>query len=128
MISIYKFASLLFFTLLVIFGIHVISLFVLGFPIFDNMIIESYIVNFALAFGIYVGMFKLKETQPNNLGFIFMMGSLVKFGLFFLLFFPTYKSDGDMSSLEFSAFFIPYATCLIVETKTLSKLLNNLKE
>ena len=128
MISIYKFASLLFFTLLVIFGIHVISLFVLGFPIFDNMIIESYIVNFALAFGTYVGMFKLKETQPNNLGFIFMMGSLVKFGLFFLLFFPTYKSDGDMSSLEFSSFFIPYATCLIVETKTLSKLLNNLKE
>ena len=128
MITISKFASVLFITLIIIFGVHVFSLFYMSSPIFDNMIIEAYSVNFALAFGIYAGMFKLKETQPNNLGFIFMMGSLVKFGLFFSLFFPTYKSDGDISSLEFSSFFIPYATCLIVETKTLSKLLNNLKE
>jgi hypothetical protein len=98
------------------------------YPLLNNLIVRSYLVNLVMAFGIYVAMYKLKEIQPNNLGFIFMMGSLVKFGLFFLFFFPVYKADGEMSSLEFSSFFIPYAVSLILETMTLSKLLNNLKE
>jgi hypothetical protein len=30
-----------------------------------------------------------------------------------------YRSDGDVSSLEFFAFFVPYALCLVVETTVL---------
>ena len=110
------------------FGVHILALHLLEFPLFENLILESYLVNVVLAFVIYLAMFKLKDTQPNNMGFIFMMGSLVKFGIFFLMFFPSYKLDGAMSSLEFSSFFIPYASCLVLETVTLSKLLNNLKQ
>ena len=128
MISILSFSIRLFSALLIAFGLHLFVLQILEYPLFNNLIVKSYLVNLVLAFGIYVAMYKLKDTQPNNLGFIFMMGSLVKFGLFFLFFFPSYKADGEMTSLEFSSFFIPYAISLILETLTLSKLLNNLKE
>ena len=126
--SIFTFSIRLISALLIVFGLHVLVLNLLEYALFNNLIIRSYLVNLVIAFGIYVAMYKLKDIQPNNLGFIFMMGSLVKFGLFFLFFFPVYKADGEMTSLEFSSFFIPYATSLIIETITLSKLLNNLKE
>ena len=128
MTSIFTFSIRLITALVVVLSIHLFVLYLLEIPLFENMIVEAYLINFLLAFGIYVGMYKLKDTQPNNMGFIFMMGSLIKFGVFFLLFFPAYKSDGEMKALEFSSFFIPYATCLILETITLSHLLNNLKE
>ena len=128
MTSVSTFSIRLFLALVVVLGIHLLMLSVLEFPLFENRILTAYLVNFILAFAIYAGMNKLKDTQPNNLGFIFMMGSMIKFGVFFILFYPTYKSDGDMSSLEFSSFFIPYATSLVLETITLSKLLNSLKE
>ena len=54
-----------------------------------------------------------------------MAGSGLKFLLFFLLFYPSYKADGNMSTLEFISFFIPYAICLILEVSYLSKELNN---
>ena len=128
MISVLTFSIRLFLALVAVLGIHLLMLSVLEFPLFENKILIAYLVNFVLAFAIYVGMDKLKDTQPNNLGFIFMTGSMIKFGVFFLLFYPAYKLDGDMSPLEFSSFFIPYATSLILETITLSKLLNSLKE
>lgn len=127
MTSIFNFSIRLISALVVAFGIHLFVLYLLDLPLFENMTVKAYIVNFGLALGIYIGMFKLKDTQPNNLGFVFMMGSLIKFGVFFLLFYSYYKLDGEMSALEFSSFFIPYATCLIIETITLSRLLNNLK-
>jgi hypothetical protein len=127
MISVFTFSIRLISALLIVFGLHLLVLHLLEYPLFNNLIVRSYWVNLVMAFGIYVAMYKLKDTQPNNLGFIFMMGSLVKFGLFFLFFFSTYKADGEMTSLEFSSFFIPYATSLILETLTLSKLLNTLK-
>ena len=128
MISVSTFSIRLILTLSIVFGVHILALNLLEFPLFENLILESYLVNVVLAFVIYLAMFKLKDTQPNNMGFIFMMGSLVKFGIFFLMFFPSYKLDGAMTSLEFSSFFIPYASCLVLETVTLSKLLNNLKQ
>ena len=63
-------------------------------------------------------------SQFSNLGFIFMTGSLIKFGIFFIVFYPGYKTDGDIQTLEFTSFFTPYAICLIIETYFLVKLLN----
>ena len=62
----------------------------------------------------------------TQLGFLFMVGSALKFAVFFIVFQPIYKQDGEVSSLEFLAFFIPYTLCLIFETFSLSKLLNKL--
>ena len=127
MTSIFNFSSKLVLILMLVFGLHLLVLHFLEYPLFNNMIVASYVTNFVLAFIIYAGMYKLKETQPNNLGFIFMMGSLIKFGVFFIFFFSSYKADGEMSSLEFSSFFIPYAVCLSLETISLTHLLKNLK-
>jgi len=55
-----------------------------------------------------------------------MLGSFLKFGLFFIFIYPSYKLDGDTTKFEFLTFFIPYIACLIIETSDLIKLLNNL--
>jgi hypothetical protein len=56
-----------------------------------------------------------------------MAGSLLKFLIFFIVFYPGYKADGEMDSLEFAAFFVPYAICLILETFFTSKMLHRLE-
>ncbi|MDB4534572.1 DUF6168 family protein [Vicingaceae bacterium] len=114
----------LFSSIVITAGVHFYILERLQFPLFDNKIVLAYIINILLAIGIYIGLYMLRKKQESNLGFIFMTGSLFKFGIFFLIFYPGYKSDGDIQSIEFTTFFIPYAVCLIIETFFLTKLLN----
>tara|TARA_B100000809_G_C15074546_1_gene507299 strand:- start:185 stop:580 length:396 start_codon:yes stop_codon:yes gene_type:complete len=106
-------------------GVHTYILERLEIPLFDHKLVLAYIVNILLAITIYIGLYILRKKQESNLGFIFMIGSFLKFGLFFLIFYPGYKSDGEIQTIEFITFFIPYAVCLIIETFYLSRLLNN---
>lgn len=119
-----NFLSFLIPSLIITAGAHFYALDKLELPLFDNKIVLAYIINSALAITIYIGLYLLRKKQESNLGFIFMTGSLIKFGIFFLIFYPGYKSDGDIQTLEFTTFFIPYAICLIIETYFLTKLLN----
>jgi len=112
--------------LFIVFLIHIGTLDGLKLPMFENKIILAYIVNLLLAIGIVVFLYSIREKQKNNLGFIFMAGSFLKFLLFFLLFYPSFKADGDMSRLEFASFFVPYLICLVFETVSLSKMLKKL--
>jgi len=116
--------SFLFSFLAITAGAHFYTLDKLKLPLFDNKIILAYGINISLAIFIYIGLFLLRKKQESNLGFIFMTGSLIKFGLFFLVFYPVYKQDNDIQTIEFTTFFIPYAICLIIETYFLTKLLN----
>lgn len=109
-----------------VFLIHIGTLNGLKFPMFENKIILAYVVNVLLAIGIVGFLYSIREKQKNNLGFIFMAGSFLKFLLFFLLFYPSFKADGDMSRLEFASFFVPYMICLVLETVSLSKMLKKL--
>lgn len=120
-----NFLSFLIPSLLLTAGAHFYTLNKLELPLFNNKIVLAYIINFSLAIFIYVGLYLLRKKQESNLGFIFMTGSLIKFGIFFLIFYPGYKSDGEIQTLEFTTFFIPYAVCLIIETYYLTKLLNS---
>ena len=90
------------------------------------MIIPSYIINVALAIVIFGFIYKFQEKLSNQIGFMFLAGSLIKFAVFFIVFYPVFKSDGDISSLEFASFFIPYILCLIIETFSLVKWLNKM--
>lgn len=108
----------------VVAALHFVTLEKLGFPLYENKIILAYIVNTIQAIIIYTVLYFLRIKQEHNLGFIYMIGSLLKFGAFFLLFNSSYKADGEINSLEFSAFFIPYGVCLFLETYYLIKLLN----
>tara|TARA_R110000787_G_scaffold109035_2_gene217525 strand:+ start:11252 stop:11641 length:390 start_codon:yes stop_codon:yes gene_type:complete len=122
--------SLLFLTLLavlliLIFGTHVFILHYTNNALFGNQIVASYLINFVLAVIVLLVVEKTLNKNSAQAGFVFMAGSALKFLVFFLVFYPTYKEDGNMETIEFTAFFIPYAICLIAEVIYLSKQLNN---
>ena len=116
MSSFLKFTLFLTIVLLAVFWFHVFILHQLNVPVFANRIIAAYLVNGALAIGIYLALLLLKTKMSEQLGFLYMAGSFVKFLFFFIFFYPYYKLDGRLDSYEFAAFFIPYVISLIFET------------
>jgi hypothetical protein len=112
-------------SLSVIFVIHIVILHYLNISPFKNLLIISYITNYFLALVIFSVLVKLKKKYLDLLGFVFMGGSIVKFGVYIVFFNPVFKQNGTVSPEEATAFFVPYLSCLIVETFYLIKLLNN---
>ena len=113
--------------LAVTFLIHIAALSFFELPLFENRIVLSYIINLILIVSIFAVLFLLKEKYKEQLGFLFLAGSLLKFAVFFIVFYPFYKLDGNISKLEFASFFVPYGIGLILETISLSKWLNKLE-
>lgn len=103
---------------------HLFFLNVKNLPLFNDKILGSYATNLVLTVIIFSSLFLLRKKYNEQLGFLFLFGSFLKFIVFFIFFSPSYKADGNISRLEFLAFFIPYAICLIIETRSLIKLLN----
>ncbi|MDT8415267.1 MAG: hypothetical protein RQ735_07795 [Flavobacteriaceae bacterium] len=95
-------------------------------PLFANLLVHAYWVNFLLAAIIFWIIDRYKTRHKSALGFMFMAGSFLKFAVFFIIFYPVYKADGNVVAVEFSTFFIPYVCCLIYETYSASKILNRL--
>ncbi len=98
-----------------------------GFPAYADKITLSYIINFILAALIYIGLYSFRLKLKTQIGFIFIAGSFLKFILFFILFYPSYTSDGEMGPSEFAAFFVPYAICLLIETIFTAKMLQKME-
>ena len=119
-----KFSSSLLFLLAIVFAEHLFVLNQLELELFQDKIILSYVINYILATGIFFLMIKFREKLKNTLGFLFMGSSLFKFVVFFIIFYPSYKLDGETSKMEFAAFFVPYAICLTAEVFSLVKILN----
>ena len=111
--------------LAIVFGIHLFILNQLHFQLYDNLIVRAYIVNLILAILIYLSLYLLRIKHEHLLGFIFMGGSLLKFIVFFIFFYPIYREDGEVTRIEATSFLIPYLTSLVVETYYLIRLLNN---
>lgn len=95
-------------------------------PITIEQLAYSYLVNILLAIGVVALLYLLKRKLKDQLGFLFMLGSMFKFVFFFLFFYPEYTSDGALSRFEFFTFFIPYVICLVMESIILSRFLNRL--
>ncbi|WKK66573.1 DUF6168 family protein [Lutimonas zeaxanthinifaciens] len=112
----FKFSSGLIIILSVVFAIHIFILQQFDLPLFENRIIEAYVINCVLAILIYFSLYYLKNKMAEQLGFLYMGGSFIKFLFFFIFFYPFYKQDGGLDSLEFAAFFVPYVISLIFET------------
>lgn len=94
----------------------------------NDMLVASYGINFVLAVGIFIGLYYARKKLKNALGFLFMGGSLIKFVVFFLVFYPVYRADGEIQRTEFAAFFVPYLTALVLETYFASKMLNQVSD
>jgi len=105
---------------------HIYVLETMGLPTNENKINLAYIINPILAAFIFISLDQLKKNYAQNLGFMFMASSLFKFAIFFILFYPTYNLDGEVTRIEFSSFFIPYGVSLLIETLFLVKLLNKI--
>ncbi|MFH4963772.1 hypothetical protein V8G69_02105 [Gaetbulibacter sp. M235] len=112
--------------LTVAFCIHVAVLNVFQLPLFENKIVLSYVVNLLLVVIIFGLLYLSKKKFKDQLGFLFIAGSALKFGVFFVVFYPFFKLDNHISKLEFAAFFVPYGLGLILETISLVKWLNKL--
>jgi len=123
--SSFKFLGFLAILILVTFGIHLFALSFTDHSLFGNQIALSYVVNYLLAAVVLIVVEKTLNKNSAQAGFVFMAGSALKFLVFFLVFYPIYKADDEMQTVEFAAFFIPYAICLITEVIYLSKQLNN---
>jgi hypothetical protein len=113
--------------LAIVFSIHITLLNWFNQPLFENKIILSYIVNLVLIIIVFGILYIFKNKYRSQLGFLFLIGSFLKFTVFFILFYPFFKEDNQLSKLEFASFFIPYVFGLILETFSLSKWLNNLE-
>ncbi len=110
----------------IVFLAHITLLQIGGYPKFGNKIILSYGVNGLLAFLIYSSLYAFRTRLKNQIGFLFIAGSFLKFIFFFVLFYPLYRQDGQMDKSEFFAFFVPYLICLLIETVFTVKMLQNL--
>lgn len=111
---------------LLAFGLHVLVLKLLHLPPFDHMIIWTYFLNVLMAAAIFSFLYFFRIKWRDQIGFLFLAGSMLKFLVFFLVFYPIYSNDGRMETLEFSSFFVPYLLCLLLETFFTAKMLNNL--
>ena len=67
----------------------------------------------------------MAADENKFVGFVFLLGSGVKFLVYFLIFYPLFKQDGQLSRVEFFLFFIPYLISLVTETVALVKLLRS---
>jgi FtsH-binding integral membrane protein len=119
------FLARLFFILILVFGVHVAVLHFQKHLLFDNKIVLAYAINFVLAGVVLYLIERVIKTKSSQAGLIFLVGSGLKFRCFFIIFTPTYKADGAVTTSEFTAFFVPYLVCLILEVLYLSKQLNN---
>lgn len=111
---------------LLAFGLQVLVLKLLHLPLFDHMIVWTYFLNVLMAVTIFSFLYFFRIKWRDQIGFLFLAGSMLKFLVFFLVFYPVYNMDGRMETLEFSSFFVPYLLCLLLETFFTAKMLNNL--
>ncbi|SDW17085.1 hypothetical protein SAMN05444411_101203 [Lutibacter oricola] len=118
------FSLKLLFTLIITFCVHITILNYFKNPLFENRIILAYSLNYILAIVIFIGLFILQKKYLHILGFVFMGGSMLKFTIFFIFFYPFFKQDGELNLLEATSFLVPYLTSLLIETIYLSKMLN----
>lgn len=121
-----KFSQRILVFLSIVFVIHVLINIFLNLPKFQHLITEAYVINAMLAIGIFWGLIALKEKYNNQIGFLFLASSFIKFFVFFLVFYGPYKADDQITFSEFVSFFIPYTICLVLETFYFSKQLNQM--
>ena len=121
-----KFLVFLVISLGTVFFLHITVLASKGQLQFENLIVVSYVVNGILAALIFIGLYIFRKKLKNQIGFLFMGGSFLKFIIFFIIFYPVYSADGEMGKFEFAAFFIPYAISLTIEAIFTAKMLGKL--
>ena len=79
--------------------------------------------NYGLAILVFWAVLATFKKNTMLVGAVFMGGSMLKFGLFFLLIYPDFKSDEIVGRDELSLFFVPYLISLFLMTYAASRIL-----
>ena len=116
MLSFWRFTTYLGGGLLLIFGFH--TLFTSTTELF-----LGYGFNYLITIISFLCLLLRSRKKIENLGFVFMAVSGIKFLFFFLLYKPLSIPVVEKKGL-FLSFFVPYAVCSIYEVYCLVKLLN----
>ena len=74
-----KFSKKIFVFLSIAFTIHILTNTFLALPKLQHQIVEAYIINALMAIGIFWGLTALKTKYNNQIGFLFLASSFVKF-------------------------------------------------
>lgn len=112
-------------SLVLVFGLHALVLNTKNLEPNFQLFVSAYVINFLMAF-LIVGIISIYISKLKSyIGFLFMFGSFLKFGVFFIWFYPICKADGSVDAYEFSLFFVPYLVSLIWETIQLKKMLED---
>ena len=82
-----------------------------------------YVLNYGLALLIFWAVLATQKKKVILVGVVFMVGSMLKFGLFFLVINPDFKADGLVGRDELSLFFVPYLISLFSMTYAASRVL-----
>ena len=77
--------------------------------------------NFGLAVLIFWAVLATHKKNTMLVGIVFMSGSMLKFGIFFLFIYPDFKADGLVGRDELSLFFVPYLISLFSMTYASSR-------
>ncbi len=105
-------------------GIHLLLLHV--FHITPASIIYiSYTTHFIMASALTLFLVSLSHKHKHLTGFLFLGGSLLKFAVFFIFFYPYFLDDGKITKMETLYFMIPYLTGLVLETYFVVRMLNH---
>ena len=80
-----------------------------------------YVLNYGLALLIFWAVLATQKKKVILVGVVFMVGSMLKFGLFFLFINPDFKADGLVGRDELSLFFVPYLISLFSMTYAASR-------
>ncbi len=86
-----------------------------------DMIDLSYVFNTLFTAVLTSGIILVSKKYKDQLGFIFMAGSLLKIGVFLAV---IKLNDFEMNKNVFLDFFIAYVICLVLEVFFVSKILN----
>ena len=92
----------------------------------DSHFLQVYGGNFSIGLLLLIGLLKAFNNHSYYVAWLYLLASGLKFGLFFLLLWPLYYQDGEVTYLEKITFIIPYTTALFLETKTLIAKLNKI--
>lgn len=87
---------------------------------------EIYLGNYGLTLLLLYGLLAAFKRFSHYVAWLYMLGSAIKFLLFFFFLWPILQIDGEVSLMEKSTFLIPYLTALVLETQILISKLNKI--
>ena len=86
----------------------------------DMFLIKSYFANALLAIIALTLLAYAIKKKKSNLALVYLLTVAIKLIVYFLFFYPEFKTDGIVLQKEFFIFFIPYALGLLAEISLLT--------